>query len=181
MFPSTFLSKMELHLLWKCILYTLNNMVFDAKQNVLKLQGWFNFKRKYYLSSWCLRATLSQPSGGSRARNLLMWGEVASVCVLVGLGVEDGMAASWLCGGEVGGEREGDVWSELAADTADPLAGVWVSTLLVNLRYSAMGALRPSRATSLHWKEVLLVSWKNAVHINESYLIIIQKQVMTLL
>lgn len=34
------------------------------------------------------------------------------------------MAASWLCGGEVGGDREGDVWSELVADTADPLAGV---------------------------------------------------------
>lgn len=52
----------------------------------------------------------------------------------VGLGVEGGMAAAWAARGEVGGEREGDVWFELAADRADPRAGVWVSTLLVNRR-----------------------------------------------
>lgn len=53
-----------------------------------------------------------------------MCGEVASVGAPDGLGVEGGMAASRLGGGEVGGEREGDVWLELVADTDDPRAGV---------------------------------------------------------
>lgn len=65
--------------------------------------------KQSYLSSWSLSATFSQPSGGSRARNLLICGEVAKGGTFVGLGVEGGMAAAWAACGEVGGEREGDV------------------------------------------------------------------------